>query len=382
MAIWKSAQTYEAWLRAQLKGDVDDNALLDKHQAMCAGPFPFLRGTYWRWAETVLDICKDLADAPVVPAVGDIHLENFGTWRDAEGRLVWGVNDFDEAAEMPWVLDIVRLATSTVLADVRGFDTNDICEAILAGYAAGLGTPGPILLDIREDWLRGRFEVKKRKREKFWHKYDPDAHRGISIDRKDARKFGRPSTAFLAAFEAALPNRTTDVLFWPHAAGLGSRGRPRWIAYGEWRGGPIVREAKAVVRSAWSLAHRGKKCLRIADAARGPYRAPDPWYRLVGCSLVRRLSPNNRKLDLCEVGSPSELVDARMLEAMGRDIAAIHRATGRRADLEGDLHRRGHKAIMAATDKMAAFVRAEHADWLAACRRHARALPDGSPYAR
>ena len=29
-------------------------------------------------------------DAPQVLSVGDLHLENFGTWRDADGRLVWG----------------------------------------------------------------------------------------------------------------------------------------------------------------------------------------------------------------------------------------------------------------------------------------------------
>ena len=51
-----------------------------------------------------------------VLSVGDLHLENFGTWRDADGRLVWGVNDFDEAAVMPYVLDLVRLVTSIQLA--------------------------------------------------------------------------------------------------------------------------------------------------------------------------------------------------------------------------------------------------------------------------
>jgi hypothetical protein len=40
------------------------------------------------------------AGAPVVTGVGDLHVENFGTWRDADARLVWGVNDFDEAAVM------------------------------------------------------------------------------------------------------------------------------------------------------------------------------------------------------------------------------------------------------------------------------------------
>ena len=67
----------------------------------CAAPI-------WRWAETILEVCPDLAGAAAVLAVGDIHLENFGTWRDGDGRLVWGVNDFDEAARMPYALDLVR----------------------------------------------------------------------------------------------------------------------------------------------------------------------------------------------------------------------------------------------------------------------------------
>ena len=44
--------------------------------------------------------------------VGDLHVENFGTWRDVEGRLVWGVNDFDEAYALPYTNDLVRLVAS------------------------------------------------------------------------------------------------------------------------------------------------------------------------------------------------------------------------------------------------------------------------------
>src|SRR5262245_20684828 len=117
---------YDRWLRTQLDGDIVESDLRAKWDKMSDGPFPFLRATYWRWAQTILDICPDLAAAPPVLAVGDIHLENFGTWRDNDGRLVWGVNDFDEAAEMPYPLDLVRLATSAMLARpsqvIRGKD--------------------------------------------------------------------------------------------------------------------------------------------------------------------------------------------------------------------------------------------------------------------
>ena len=104
--------------------------------------FVFLRATYWRWAETIVQVCPELADATSVLAVGDIHIENFGTWRDADGRLTWGVNDFDEAAEMPYVLDLVRLAASALLeAAARNIPADDICSAILQGYRQGLRAP-------------------------------------------------------------------------------------------------------------------------------------------------------------------------------------------------------------------------------------------------
>ena len=107
MDIVGSTEAYEAFLRAELGEEVVEEGLEEKHRAMAGeGAFPFLRATYWRWAERIPAIAGDLAAAPRVLAVGDVHLENFGTWRDADGRLVWGVNDYDEAAEMPYALDL------------------------------------------------------------------------------------------------------------------------------------------------------------------------------------------------------------------------------------------------------------------------------------
>ena len=59
---------------------------------------------------------RDLDRVPQILSVGDLHVENFGTWRDSDGRLIWGINDFDEAAVYPYTMDLVRLATSAVLA--------------------------------------------------------------------------------------------------------------------------------------------------------------------------------------------------------------------------------------------------------------------------
>src|SRR5437868_13651106 len=75
-------------------------------------PFSFFRATYYRWTQQFDALDRSLSKAPVVLAVGDLHLENYGTWRDALGRLAWGINDFDEAFPLPYTNDLLRLATS------------------------------------------------------------------------------------------------------------------------------------------------------------------------------------------------------------------------------------------------------------------------------
>jgi len=142
-----------------------------RREKMAESPFVFLRGTFWRWAETILEVCPDLAQAPTTLAVGDIHLENFGTWRDEDGRLVWGVSDFDEAAEMPFAIDLVRLATSALLAKPdREMPAREVCGAILAGYRQGLEEPQAIVLDRDWAWLRQLVVVSDKARAKFWKK--------------------------------------------------------------------------------------------------------------------------------------------------------------------------------------------------------------------
>src|SRR5262245_51089275 len=92
-SIAEATESYENWLRRHV--DVVDADLGKKHQLMAKGAFKFLRATYYRWTTLWPGNCAPLADAPKVLAVGDLHTENFGTWRDADGRLAWGVKDVD-----------------------------------------------------------------------------------------------------------------------------------------------------------------------------------------------------------------------------------------------------------------------------------------------
>src|SRR6202045_3354029 len=135
MNVVKATRQFEAWLAQRTR--IDQRDLRLKHTNMKADVFLFLRATYYRWAQVWPEVCPDLARAPQVLAVGDLHVENFGTWRDIEGRLIWGVNDFDEAAVLPYTIDLVRLATSAMLAITDGrlaLKPKEACASILDGY--------------------------------------------------------------------------------------------------------------------------------------------------------------------------------------------------------------------------------------------------------
>jgi hypothetical protein len=313
MDITESTVRYEAWLRQELGAELVQGDLDRKHARMAADPFPFLRATYWRWAETILDCCPTLAKAETVLGVGDIHLENFGTWHDADGRLVWGINDYDEAAAMPWPLDLVRLATSGVLA---GGKPREVADALLQGYAAGLADPGPKVLDQQPGPLRDAVLANPGPPgESFWQ----------TLDAKLKASDGKPGPRWVAALQAALPPGARILHLAPRTAGTGSLGRPRWVALAEWRGGLVAREAKAVVASGWVLPpDRGHRAIRSLEAATSAFRVPDPWYGVADHIAVRRLSPSNRKIEVAK--DPGLLLAPAMLTAMGHEIASLHRA--------------------------------------------------------
>src|SRR5262249_48903019 len=152
MSFVAATRDFERWTRRVLARDgrrVHERDLADKHAPMPKrkkkAAFGFLRATYYRWAERWPRECPELAAAPHVLAVGDLHLENFGTWRDREGRLCWGVNDFDEAHPLAYTNDLVRLAASAFLAKrARRFavDRKAVCQAILKGYRDALDKGG------------------------------------------------------------------------------------------------------------------------------------------------------------------------------------------------------------------------------------------------
>ncbi|MEZ0213888.1 MAG: DUF2252 family protein [Xanthobacteraceae bacterium] len=350
-AIKASVRAYENWLRAEIGPDFIDADLDEKHRKMRASPFAFLRATYWRWAETILEICPALSNAPQILAIGDTHLENFGTWRDSEGRLIWGANDFDDSAIMPYPLDLVRLAASALLArDSDDPSTGDICDAILAGYAEGLSDPAPVVLERDFKWLRRAVLLPEPERAAFWNKFD--LTKGAVIP-----------TRYERALRTAMPAPDVSLIMAPRTAGTGSLGRPRFVARSEWKGGPVLREAKALVISAWSLRFAPDTTVILASAiATGRCRAPDPHYCVSDGLVVRRLSPNSRKLEVKDAAAELMLPD--MLRLMGREIANCHADDpGQVSALRSDLLSRDQDWLPDAAKAAARFITSEHAEF-------------------
>lgn len=315
MSILEATEEYENWLRTQCK--VVEKDLAYKHERIRKNAFAFLRATYYRWARRIETICPDLADAPPALCVGDIHLENFGTWRDADGRWVWGVNDFDEAAVVPYAFDLVRLAASAALAPKMKFSGRDAIDAILQGYRSGLKQPGPALLDDQEIWIRDYVKCSDDSRRKFWKEVEN-------------LKTADPEPLIRKLLVASLPDKAREKAFFRRRAGGGSLGRPRFVVVATWRGGRVVREAKALVTSAWDWTH-GKTPRRhkFLDLSIGTYRAPDPYLHVApdaaGTNFVfRRLSADSRKINLHDDAAGLKY---DQLRAMGADLASIHAAT-------------------------------------------------------
>jgi uncharacterized protein (DUF2252 family) len=102
-----------------------------KYGRMLASPFAFLRGS-------AVVMAADLAHTPTsglqVILCGDAHLSNFGLFASPERRLVFDLNDFDEAFPGPWEWDVKRLAASAAVAG-RGNGFNDKTNRSLAQEA-------------------------------------------------------------------------------------------------------------------------------------------------------------------------------------------------------------------------------------------------------
>jgi hypothetical protein len=315
MNIVEATKSYERWLRAQLPvvgPDIDH-----KHDIMHESAFGFFRATYYRWIQLLAKFAPPPDGTPAVLAVGDLHLENFGIWRDAEARLIWGINDFDEVHRAPYTIDLIRLAASALVAIDEGslfVGEQRACREILSGYGETIhATLGPFVLEEKNGHLRALAMNDRHDPGPFWKK--------ILAERKVA-----PTAEVEALLRRHMPRGTDDIRFCRRVAGAGSLGVRRLVAIGLADGSLVAREAKARAPCSITWAKNetpdpGNYAAAIAHAV----RCPDPFLHVEPRWIVRRLAPHCERIELADIASATERRE--VLHAMGAETANVHRGT-------------------------------------------------------
>jgi hypothetical protein len=353
--IRKATESYEKWVAARIR--VVQQDLDYKHEQMAESPFEFLRATFYRWAQLWPEICAEESKAPEVLAVGDLHVENFGTWRDAEGRLIWGVNDFDETYSMSYTIDLVRLATSAHLAVAEEhltLNTREVCDAILEGYRRGIEAKGmPFVLAEENRWLRIIALSRLRDPVRFWKRFSKLGELRAPIPDQIREKL-----------EASLPDRNLPYERKRRVAGLGSLGHLRALALARWCGSWIAREAKVLTPSAciWTSSKSKSEKILYPEIISRAARVQDPFLQLFDTFMIRRIAPDCSRILLASL--PEDHDEARLLEAMGFETANIH--AGSRTAVPWiirDLRDRPRRWLHRASERMLEATRRDWRKW-------------------
>jgi uncharacterized protein (DUF2252 family) len=354
MDIVTATKDFENWVGRRTH--VVKTQLSVKHRQMGESPVQFLRGTFYRWTQIFPEICPDLSKSPAVLSVGDLHIASFGTWRDGFGRLIWGIDDFDEAYPLPYTNDLVRLAVSAMLDASEGeikVGLGNVVDVILDGYRTCLREGGkPFILEEKHKWLRKIALDCLDIPADFWKKMEALPAPRTTVP-ADARK----------AIACLLPVPKLPYRVVRRIAGIGSLGHPRYVAVSDWCGGQIALEAKAAIPSACVWARGGGSSriyyqLMLEQAI----RCPDPFVRLSGRWLVRQLAPDSSPIEIETMRGQKD--QDRLLHAMAWETANVHLGTtGASERIITDLKTRSEKWLRSAVKDMAKATIDDWREW-------------------
>ena len=115
----------------------DPAAFRAKYRKMARDPHAFYRGSACVFFNDVTQDDDSWAahGAERIWIHGDLHVENFGTYLNSDGRLVFDVNDFDEAYVGHFTWDLQRFAASLALVAWQKALPEDAIRKLIARYA-------------------------------------------------------------------------------------------------------------------------------------------------------------------------------------------------------------------------------------------------------
>jgi uncharacterized protein (DUF2252 family) len=365
----------------------DPAAFRVKFRKMAASAFAFYRGTACLFYS---DMEREQHAGPYLDERtsrvwihGDLHAENFGTYMDANGRLIFNVNDFDEAYVGPFTWDLKRLAASLALigytkalSDERITELVRICAAAYRERIHALATGAkdddvpPFTLDTADGPLLGalrmarsltRFSLLDSMTEirDFERRF---ASGGGSIELDAATRY-----KVLAAFDGYLETLPESSLTRPDSyrvkdvvgrrgIGIGSAGLPSYNILLEGNSDALENDVVIYMKQAQTPAvsrhitdrevreyfqHEGH---RTVISQRALQDHADPWLgwtELDGSGqLVAEVSPYAVDLDWSDIDDLEEI--AAVVADLGRATATMHAA----ADDES-----GHSLVPFSTER-------------------------------
>ncbi|SBT47983.1 DUF2252 domain-containing protein [Micromonospora auratinigra] len=348
---------------------LDPAAFRRKFRKMAASPFAFYRGSAALfYADQRGDFASDRFLDEQTSRVwihGDLHAENFGTYMNASGQLVFNVNDFDEAYVGPFSWDLKRFAASVALIGyakalsdrvigelVAGFATAYLTElrAIAAGGDDAIGSitlenaDGVLRRVLQEARLNTRVDLLST--QTTIDNYERRFSLGDGVFEIDDETRAKVCAAF-QDYLGTLPEATArlrpveaqikDVVL-RKGVGIGSAGLPSYnllleghtqalendvVIYMKQAQVPAVARHIDDERVRSYFRHQGH---RTAESQRALQAHADPWLgftELDGAGqLVAEVSPYAADLDWADVNEPEEL--GGILADLGRAVARMH----------------------------------------------------------
>ncbi|MFD8558072.1 DUF2252 domain-containing protein [Streptosporangium canum] len=343
----------------------DPAAFRRKFRKMAASPFAFYRGSASLFYADMTGAFADDAfldgQTGRVWIHGDLHAENFGTYMNASGVLVFNVNDFDEAYVGPYVWDLKRFAASIALIGYAKALSDGVITELVSGFAhaylaeltaiseGGDDAIGSLTLETTTGVLHRVLQVARLNTRVALL----DAETTIdNFDRRFAAMDGRfpVDEEMRHTVEAAFQDYLTTLpavseiehkikdFALRTGVGIGSAGLPSYnmlleghtqalendvILYMKQAQVPAVARHITDEKVHGYFTHQGH---RTAESQRALQAYADPWLGYTTLNgvgqLVAEVSPYSADLDWGDVNEPDEL--ASVIRDLGRAVARMH----------------------------------------------------------
>src|SRR3954470_20493547 len=362
-------EAFEPLMRA------DPSAFRVKYRKMAFDPFAFYRGTAALFYADVTardDAWVDERSGRIW-IHGDLHAENFGTYMDSDGRLIFDVNDFDEAYIGHFTWDLQRFAASLALLGWRKAlpeeDVRGLVGRYLRGYLAQVShyqgsphdddfslnldnTDGPVQALLQKARLKSRVALLDSMTSiETGVRLFRDSGTVRHLGKAERRKVDR---AFASYLETIPESKKIDRrLFYDvrdivgkTGFGIGSAGLPAYNVLVEgfnqsldndvvlsMKQANVPAVSRFVDRSAVEgyFEHEGHRTVVSQRALQAPTDPLLGYTTLDGAPyLISELSPYEIDLDWGELNEPDEM--AAVVEQLGRATAKIHCASDEDSD--------------------------------------------------